>query len=219
MNHRWRGKAPRIGHPEAKDNGREALRDRCPIISESTLCRTEKQPNARSSAKGSGQARKPGPVKIVKGGFRAPRTLPLLLGLLKSKKLSERQDPSSVYLGLWARHFDSGVVEITNEMDMAYEAGYTGGRALRTWQERMALLKKLGFIRCQKIANQKYRYVLMVEPSEVIETLAKKGLVDQSWRATYDGRRIVTKEAEPAKTAKKKLVKVVPMPGAVVKTK
>lgn len=65
-----------------------------------------------------------------KGWFRAPRTLPLLLGLLRSKKLSQRQDPSSVYLGLWARHFDSGVVEITNEMEMAYEAGYSGGRAL-----------------------------------------------------------------------------------------
>ena len=90
---------------------------------------------------------------------------------------------------------------------MTYEAGYTGGRALRTWQERMALLKKLGFIRCQKIANQNHRYVLMVEPSEVIKTLAKKGLVDQDWHATYDVRRFVTKEAEPAK---KKAAKVLP---------
>ena len=154
----------------------------------------------------------------TKGWFRAPRTLPLLLGLLRSKKLSGRQDPSAVYCGLWARHFDSGVVEITNEMEMAYEAGYTGGRALRTWQERMTLLKNLGFIRCQKIANQNNRYVLMVEPSEVIKMLAKKGLVDQDWLATYDVRRLITKEAEPAKTAKKKAAQVVQMPSAVGQT-
>lgn len=82
-----------------------------------------------------------------KGWFRAPRTLPLLLTLLKSKALSGRQDPSSVYLTLWARHLDSGIVEITNERELAYEAEYTGNRALRTWQERMRLLKSLGFIK------------------------------------------------------------------------
>ena len=70
-----------------------------------------------------------------KGWFRAPRTFPLLLTLLKSKALSGRQDPSSAYLALWARHLDSGIVEITNERELAYEAGYTGNRALRTWQE------------------------------------------------------------------------------------
>lgn len=153
-----------------------------------------------------------------KGWFRAPRTLPLLLGLLRSKKLSGRQDPSSVYLGLWARHFDSGVVEITNEIEMAYEAGYTGGRALRTWQERMALLQKHGFIKCQEIANQKHRYVLMVEPSEVVKALAKKGLIEDDWHATYGARRIATKEAEPSK-ADKKPSKVVQMPGTADKAK
>ena len=52
-----------------------------------------------------------------------------------AKALSDRQDPSSAYLALWARHLDSGIVEITNERELAYEAGYTGNRALRTWQE------------------------------------------------------------------------------------
>src|SRR2546426_10405180 len=83
--------------------------------------------------------------------FRAPRTFRLLLTLLKSKALSGRQDPSSAYLALWARHLDSGIVEITNERELAYEAGYTGNRALRTWQERMRLLESLGLIKAQKI--------------------------------------------------------------------
>jgi len=133
-----------------------------------------------------------------KGWFRAPRTLPLLVTLLKSKALSGRQDPSSAYLALWARHLDSGIVEITNERELAYEAGYTGNRALRTWQERMRLLEALGFIKAQKIGNEPYRYVLMVDPATVVGALVKKGRVDAAWLATYDARRIATKEMSPA---------------------
>ena len=129
-----------------------------------------------------------------KGWFRAPRTLPLLLELLRSKELSGRTDPSSAYMALWARHFDGGVIEITNELDLAYNAGYSGNRALRTWQERMALLETLGFIKSQKIANQRYRYVLLLDPGIVVESLAKQGRVDKEWKATYDSRRLQTGE-------------------------
>src|SRR5688572_468763 len=103
---------------------------------------------------------------------------------------------------------------------MAYDAGYSGGRALRTWQERMRLLEKLGFIRAQGIANQRHRYVLMVEPSVAVTALHRKGLVDDDWLATYDARRIATKEAMPSKPGQKKAVAtVVQMPGAVGKVK
>jgi hypothetical protein len=136
------------------------------------------------------------------GWFRAPRTLPLLCTLLKSKKLRGHHDLASVYVTLWARHLDSGVVEIVSEKEMAYESGYTSGRALRTWQERMALLENLGFIKSQPIANQKYRYVLMVDPASAVAALHKRGLIDESWLATYDARRIATKEAAaPAKAS------------------
>lgn len=150
-----------------------------------------------------------------KGWFRAPRTFPLLLTLLKSKALSGRQDPSSAYLALWARHLDSGIVEITNERELAYEAGYTGNRALRTWQERMRLLESLGLIKAQKIGNESYRYVLLIDPAVAIEALAKKGRVDAAWRATYDARRIATKESSaPAAPEKKSGEKVVRMAAA-----
>jgi hypothetical protein len=154
----------------------------------------------------------------TKGWFRAPRTLPHLLGLLRSKALSGRQDPSSAYLVLWARHLDSGIVEITNEKELAYEAGYVGNRALRTWQERMRLLVSLGFIKAQKSGNEPYRYVLMVDPAVVIAGLVKRKLVDPGWAATYDARRIATKEAPPAEPQETPAEKVVQMPGTA-KTK
>lgn len=113
-----------------------------------------------------------------KGWFRAPRTLPLLLSLLSSKAISDRLDPTQVYLELLARHFDGGVIEMAHEGDHAYAAGYRGERAVRTWQERMNLLEKLGFIKTKKIGNQTFRYVLIVHPATVVERLRQKKLVD-----------------------------------------
>src|SRR5437870_5052588 len=81
------------------------------------------------------------------GWFKGPRTLPLVLSLLSRKDLTAGRDVSRVYLELMARHMDGGVVEIGNEGDHAYAAGYTGNRAIRTWCERMHLLENLGFIK------------------------------------------------------------------------
>jgi hypothetical protein len=115
-------------------------------------------------------------------------------------------------MALWARHFDSGVIEIISELDLAYDAGYTRTRALRTWQERMALLERLGFIKSQEIANQKYRYVLLLDPAVVVEALDKDGRVDKAWKATYDARRLQTgeKTLKAAKTGQIRAVSVFP---------
>lgn len=134
--------------------------------------------------------------KEATGWFFAPRTLPLLLLLLRSKGLSGRKDPSRVYLALLARHVDSGIIEIVNEADLAYESGYTGQRAIRTWQERMQLLAKLGLIKIQPSGNQQYRYVLLVHPSLVIEKLHKQGgVINGNWWSAYVARRQETKES------------------------
>jgi hypothetical protein len=124
--------------------------------------------------------------------------------LLRSKRLSGRKDPSRVYLALLARHVDSGIVEIVNEAELAYESGYTGQRAVRTWQERMQLLAKLGLIKIQSSGNQKYRYVLLVHPSLVIEKLRKQGdVIDESWWSAYVARRQETKESSYQKPKRK----------------
>lgn len=132
-----------------------------------------------------------------KGWFRSPRTLPLLLTLLRSKALSDRQDPSTAYLALWARMVDGGVIEITNEQALAYEAGYTGNRALRTWRERMKMLVDLGFIEAKQIGNEPYRWVALLDPAVAVAKLVKAGKVDSAWQDAYDMRRIETKERAP----------------------
>jgi hypothetical protein len=129
-----------------------------------------------------------------KGWFRALRTLPFVLGLLSSKSLSGNSDPTKVYLEILARHIDGGVVEMTNEADHAYAAGYIGTRGVRSWQERMQILEKLGFIKTKHIGNQRYRYVLLVHPTVAVQLLRDAGKVDQLWWDTYRARQIEVKE-------------------------
>lgn len=148
-----------------------------------------------------------------KGWFRAPRTLPLLLGLLGEKSLSGNQDPAKVYVELLARHIDGGVIEMGHEADHAFAAGYDGPRGVRTWRERMRTLEKLGIIRTRRVGNQDFKYVLLVHPTVAIQRLRDAGKVSDHWWGAYRARQIETKEAPyEARTGAKKGQKVVRMP-------
>ncbi len=130
------------------------------------------------------------------GWFRAPRTLPLILMLLSSKKVTDsKSDPGGVYLELLTRHRDSGIVEMGTEADHSYAAGYPGARGIRTWQERMKLLEKLGFIKTVKSGNQTYKSVMLVHPVIAVKKLHDEGKVEQTWWNTYRQMQIETKES------------------------
>lgn len=133
------------------------------------------------------------------GWFKAPRTLPNLLNILASKSLSGNKNPSSTYLELLSRHVDSGLIEMVSEADHAYGAGYSGPRAIRTWQERMKILEDLGFIKSKKIGNQQYRFVLLVHPTKIVEQLKKTKKVPAAWFEAYRARAIETKEIKVGK--------------------
>lgn len=123
--------------------------------------------------------------KPEKGWLRAPRTLPLIMLLLRSKAISGKQDPSGVYLELHARHRDTGVIDMATEAEHSYAAGYPGPRGVRSWQERMGLLENLGFIKSTKVGNQTYKYVLLVQPAIAVQKLREAGKVDDNWWNTH----------------------------------
>lgn len=148
-----------------------------------------------------------------KGWFFAPRTLPLVLSLLKSKAISGKPDLNKVYLELWARHIDSGLIEMEHEDVHAYAAGYAGERGVHTWQERMKILEGNGLIRTKRIGNQQYRYVLLVHPTTAIKRLRDAGKVSDDWWATYRDRQLETRELtfeqrEEKKAAQKRVVPI-----------
>jgi hypothetical protein len=51
-----------------------------------------------------------GEANLDDGWFKAPRTLPLILALIRDKKLTPKGDPTSVYLELLSRQFGDGIV-------------------------------------------------------------------------------------------------------------
>ncbi len=84
------------------------------------------------------------------------------------------------YIHLWSLSFDDYVIEIRDESEAAYHAGYTGQRAIRTWRERIDVLEEFGFVRVQKGPNGTYNYILLLEPHVVVEELRKGKLVDDN---------------------------------------
>lgn len=152
------------------------------------------------------------------GWFRAPRTLPLIMMLLSDKGISGKADLSGVYLELLARHRDSGIVEMATPGEHSYGAGYSGGRGIRTWQERMKLLEELGFIKSKPMGNQQYKYVLLIHPTIAVQRLHDAGKVPKSWWETYRPRQIEATEAPFEKLMERhKPAKVVSIKSAKIK--
>lgn len=129
------------------------------------------------------------------GWFSVPRSLPLIMTLLSSKEISGGKDLSSVYLDLLSRQKGEGVIEMAHEADHAFAAGYVGNRAARTWQERMEILREIGFIHCVKIGNQRYRYVAIIHPTTAIYRLRTQKRIPDIWWNAYLANKRESKEA------------------------
>jgi len=136
-----------------------------------------------------------GEANIDDGWFKAPRTLPLVLNLIRDKSLTPKGDPSNVYLELLSRQFGDGIVEIQNPKEHAHFAGYTSTRGTgRTWEEHMRSLEALGFIKIKGIGPNEFKYVFIVHPSTAIHKLETQGRLPAGWMDVYKDRRFVTKE-------------------------
>jgi hypothetical protein len=107
-----------------------------------------------------------------KGFATIPRMLPLVLCLIK--KLSKRGNPSDVYVQLWARNFDEGIIEVKDEHALAFEAGYDSTRALRTWREHVWKLHELGFIKVEPAGIREIGYILLLNPLQVCVEVRKR---------------------------------------------
>jgi hypothetical protein len=102
-----------------------------------------------------------------------PRPMPHILQIIDS--LADKGKPvSQVYLNLWCRVFDESLVEVKNEKEMAFEARFTGQRAVATWKSRMSKLVDMGFIEVKPGSLGKYTYVLILNPYLIIKKLKHK---------------------------------------------
>ncbi|MCH8951826.1 MAG: hypothetical protein IID49_06865 [Proteobacteria bacterium] len=114
--------------------------------------------------------------KSETGFCTIPRTLSLAATLIKH--LGNRIDASRVFIDLWTRNFDDGLVVINDPEAMAASCGYArGGRGVRTWRQAIHLLEELGFIRLEAKGTRTYGYVLLLHPNDAVERLREKGVV------------------------------------------
>lgn len=117
-----------------------------------------------------------------------PRTLPLVMTLIDDLK-GKGRDISRVYLDLWCRQMDDSFVEVTDEEAFAYSSGYsTPGRNIRSWRERIEMLRELGFISVEPNGSKKYGYILLHHPHRVVLELKSKGSVSSGWWGAFSKR-------------------------------
>lgn len=107
--------------------------------------------------------------RTTQTGFTTiPRTFPILAQIMDD--MADKGKPiSNTYLALWCRVFDESFIEIKSFTQLASESGFSGQRAVTTWNSRMAKLSELGFINAQAGAIGEYDYVLIYNPYLVIK--------------------------------------------------
>jgi hypothetical protein len=117
-----------------------------------------------------------------------PRTLPLVMTLIDELK-GKGRDISRVYFDLWCRQIDDSFVEVSDEESFAYSSGYsTPGRNVRSWRERVEMLRELGFASVQPNGSRKYGYILLHHPHRVVCELRAQGKVGDGWWGAFSKR-------------------------------
>ena len=143
--------------------------------------------------------------KTDDGYSTVPRTLPLIMTLINELSPKSTGDASRAYFELWSRSYDEAYIEIVDEADHAYAAGFLRSRAVRSWRERMRVLVDLGFIKVKPKGGREFAYVLLVHPHDVVEKLRSRPDFPVNWynsfleRVTQVGARLSTQR----KTAKR----------------
>lgn len=124
------------------------------------------------------------PAEGQGGWFKAPRTLPVILQILKDKSLRGPLGVGPTYIELLARVWDDGVVAIRDELEHAMLVGFPRNqRGLRAWRDRMKKLRELGLIKVHEVGQHAFGYVLMVNPYIALRELHKQGkLSDNLWQ-------------------------------------
>jgi hypothetical protein len=73
-----------------------------------------------------------------------PKTMPYVCRILD--ELSKGQPLASTYLALWCATWDDAFIKLGRMPDLAFAAGFSGQRGVRTFQDRVRKLVELGFV-------------------------------------------------------------------------
>jgi hypothetical protein len=96
-----------------------------------------------------------------------PRAMPLMLGIMDD--LAKGQPVSSTYLELWCRAFDDCFVILSKPREMAFNSGFSGQRAERTWRARLNILANLRFVSLREGPSGPASYALILNPYRIVQ--------------------------------------------------
>lgn len=169
--------------------------------------------------------------RTERDGFATvPRGLPLIMNIMDG--LSGKGFPvGQTYFEMWCRLYDELFLTLNRPEEMAFYAGFTGQRAVRTWKDRVRRLADLGFIDLKSGPLGDMSYAIFFNPYHVIKRAYLKGLVaEDKYRALVirmneigafdlddiddDGNLIVPKEEDEEEGAKKPIKKKITRPSS-----
>lgn len=110
------------------------------------------------------------------GWRNIPRCMTYIMNIMDD--LCSGSPPSSTYLALWLRSYESYFLKELNFESLASESNLTGQRAVTTLKKKLENLKELGFI----LEVNKFGAIAIPNPYLVIEKLRSDGKVtDDVW--------------------------------------
>jgi len=117
------------------------------------------------------------------GFVTMPRTMPLMMSIMDD--LSGKGFPvGQTYLEMWSRLYDELFLTLNRPEEMAFHAGFSGQRALRTWKDRVDRLAELGFIGLKPGPLGDRSYAIFYNPYHVIKrAYQKKDVQEAKWQA------------------------------------
>ena len=95
-----------------------------------------------------------------------PKCIPLIMSIMDDLA---GVPVSPTYLELWCRTFDENFVTLSKPREMAFNSGFSGQRAERTWRARLGTLADLGFIDVKAGPSGPASYALVFNPYKVIQ--------------------------------------------------
>ena len=106
--------------------------------------------------------------KTRKGYASIPRPLPIILVIMDF--LAPKNKPvSTTYLDLWCRTFEEPVVKMNRQSEMAISSGFSGQRRVRTWEERVKILRDLGFLKLAPGPDGPLSFALILNPYLILK--------------------------------------------------
>lgn len=122
--------------------------------------------------------------RTERDGFSTvPRALPLIMNIMD--ELSGKGFPvGQTYFEMWCRLYDEQFLTLNRPEEMAFFAGFTGQRAVRTWKDRVKRLAALGFIDTKSGPLGDMSYAVFFNPYHIIKrAYINKQVAEDKFRA------------------------------------